>query len=259
MASTSLILHKGAREVTLDELRRAPTPDATATHYPVPFARYLDMTIENLRNAGFEPTHQRYALSRGDMRFFSVIELDSALAKDISLAVAISSAHDRSLPYRFIAGGRTLCCDNLMMSSDMSMGTVRRKHTRNGEFRMAEAVSKAVKALPQFAQTESARIAEAQRTIVTDTEAESLILRALERDIISVRYPVAILREFRSPSYEEFSANGKTLHRLEQAFTTCLGDLAKASPQRYAQATIAIQGLLTGQAPAAEADPTTAA
>ena len=124
---------------------------------------------------------------------------------------------------------------------------------------MAEAVSKAVKALPQFALNESARLKKAQHTVITDTVAESLILRALERDIISVRHPITILREFRNPSFEEFTEHGKTLYRLEQAFTTCLGQLARVSPQRYAQTTIALQGLLSGTTTTPQVDASTAA
>ena len=259
MATSTLILHKGAREVTREELERVPTPQATATHFPVPFSRFLDMTLDNLRAASFEPTRQRFALSRNDMRLFSVIELNSTLAAGITLACAISSSHDCSLPYRFIAGGRTMCCDNLMMSSDLSLGLVRRKHTRNGAQRMAEAISAATKKLPQFVLQESARLVKAQQTIITDTDAESLILRSWEKNIISHRYALRILREFRSPSFEEFTEHGKTVYRLEQAFTTCLGDIARVSPQKYAQATLNLQALLSGDAPPTEVDATTAA
>lgn len=70
----------------------------------MPFHRFFDMALDKLRDTGFQPARQRFALSADDQRFFSVIELNSELAQGVSLACAISSAHDKSLPYRFIAG-----------------------------------------------------------------------------------------------------------------------------------------------------------
>lgn len=243
MSTSTLVLHKGAREVSREELERVTTPPATKTHYPVPFHRFLDMTLESLRGASFHPTKQRFALSRNDMRFFCVIDLDSPLAEGVTLACALSSAHDASLSYRFTAGNRTFCCDNLAMSSDL-IGVVKRKHTRNGEARMMEAIAAATKLLPQFAEAESSRILTARRTVIDDTKAESLVVRAWERDIISHRYALPILREFRAPSFPEFEGD-KTVYRLEQAFTTCLGPMARVSPQRYLRATLALRALVS--------------
>lgn len=244
MATSSLVLHRGAREVTLEELRQVQTPQPTDSHFPIPFERVLDITLSNLRDAGFEPTRQRLALHK-QTRFFATIDLASALVPGVTLAVALRSSHDASLAYGFVAGNRTFCCDNLALSSDLSI-FVRRKHTKFGEERFASAMAQVIREkLPQFAQNETARIMRFQQTGISDTEAESSILRSHELGIVSHRYLLRVLKEFRQPSFEEFTRHGKTLWRLENAFTTVLGEMGKGNPQRYAKTTIALQGLLS--------------
>lgn len=65
-----------------------------------------------------------------------------------------------------------------MMSSDLSLGLVRRKHTRFGELRIKEAVSKAVQQLPQFVTNEAVRIQRFQETQISMPQAESFVLQA---------------------------------------------------------------------------------
>lgn len=244
MSSSSLVLHRGARPVTLEEVRACPTPPATASHFPIPFARTLEIALDALRGAGFEPARQALAL-HGESRFFAVIDLKSVIAEGVTLAAALRSSHDRSLPYGYVVGGRVFCCDNLSLSSDLSK-MIRVKHSRFGEPRFVRGMERIVRALPQFVENESRRVAMARRTEVSDERAESLILRSLERGVIGQKQVLRVLREYRTPSFDEFAAEGKTLWRLENAYTTCLGDALKRSPERYSRASIALQGLLYG-------------
>lgn len=240
--------------MTLEEVRACSTPPATTSHFPIPFARTLEMTLDALRTAGFEPTRQRLAL-HGTNRFFAVIDMQSVLASGVTLAAALRSSHDRSLPYGFVVGGRVFCCDNLSLTSDLSK-MLRVKHTRFGETRFSHGMESLVRTLPQFVENEAQRIRKAQHAEITDETAESLILRSLEKGIIGQKQVLRVLKEYRTPTFEDF-AESKTLWRLENAYTTCLGDILKASPDRYGRMSINLQGLLYGAA--AEASLTHAA
>ena len=79
-------------------------------------------------------------------------------------------------------------------------------------------------------------------TAISDTVAESLILRAYERDIVSHYVLPRLLFHWRNPPHEVFA--DRTLWSLENAFTGVLGDVAKSNPQRFCGLTIAVQGLL---------------
>lgn len=245
MSQSALVLHRGAREVTLEELKAVKTPPATSTHFPVPFDRTLDITLTNLRDAGFTPTKTRLALLREE-RFFATIDLDSALVPGVTVAVAIRSSHDCSLSYGFVAGNRTFCCDNLALTSDMSIH-VKRKHSRNGEACFATAIARVIRErLPQFRKTEAHRLELMQRTELSDQAAESYLLRGYEQQILSIRTLPTAIKEWRTPSHPEFS-EARNVFRLYQAFTSALAPRSRTEPQAHAQATIRLGRLLEVQ------------
>ena len=70
MATSTLILHRGAREVTREEFESLPVPPATKTWAPVSHSRVLDTAVATLREAGFTCVSTRLALSANGHRFF---------------------------------------------------------------------------------------------------------------------------------------------------------------------------------------------
>jgi hypothetical protein len=110
MATSNLLTHCGARVVTRDELEKVPVPPATRTWYPLAHAHVLDRVQSRLEEAGFAVAAARYALSRGDARFFGVLDLTSVLATGVTLAVGIRNSLDKSFPIGFAAGARVFCC-----------------------------------------------------------------------------------------------------------------------------------------------------
>ena len=102
----------------------------------------------------------------------------------MTLAVGIRNSLDKSFPLGFIAGSGSSSATT--SPSDRS-SLVKRKHTRFGETRFGEAIAQAVQTLGQFKEQESARIQRLQIRELDDTEAESYMLRAFERGVVSHR------------------------------------------------------------------------
>src|SRR4051812_15197371 len=113
MTQSALIVHRGARIVTREELDKVQIPPPTDTWFPLAHSHVLDRTLSTLNEAGFQPARTQLALSRGDCRFFATIDLESAIAEGVSLAVGLRNSIDKSLPVAFAAGERTMVCDNL--------------------------------------------------------------------------------------------------------------------------------------------------
>ncbi len=111
MSQSALVLHRGARHVTRQELDAVPVPPATDTWFPLPHAHVLERTLATLDQAGFKPARTQLALSRSDARFFGVIDLESPIADGVTLAVAVRNSIDKSFPIFFAAGERVFCCD----------------------------------------------------------------------------------------------------------------------------------------------------
>src|SRR4051794_20083672 len=142
--STHLMLHSGGREVSRSELALVPTPEPTATWFPVGHARFVDTVSSTLANCGFSISRERYALARDDGRLFGTLDLDVPILSDVSLAVGIRNSLDKSFPLGFCAGSRVFVCDNLAFRSEL---LVRRKHTKFGGDRFAEEINRSVQTL----------------------------------------------------------------------------------------------------------------
>jgi len=249
MAQSQLILHCGAREVSREDLEGVLTPAATETWFPVPHGTVIDTVEQSLTAAGFQVQKARFGLSRNDARMFGTLDLETPLVSGVNLAVGVRNSLDKSFPLGFCAGNRVFCCDNLAFRSEL---LVKRKHTRNGQERFQEAICQAVQQLGQFRQAEAERIRIFQLQEIDDTRAESLILRAYEKDIVSHRMLPRVIKEWREPSFVDFQ--DRNLWSLFNAFTTVLGDMARSNPQRLCGLTMQLQGLMGKAAglPAAE-------
>jgi hypothetical protein len=235
MSESKLTLHCGARQVERAELAKVATPPPTETWFPVGHASVIDTVERSLAEAGFTARSMQFGLARSDARLFAVLNLDSPLVPGVTLAVGIRNSLDKSLPLGFCAGSRTFVCDNLAFRSEL---TVKRKHTRFGEERFREAICQAVGTLGQFRAHEAGRIRRLQRAEVDDRLAESLMLRAYERQLLSHRALPGVIREWRSPSHPEFQE--RTAWSWLNACTTILADRQKSNPQAHAALTMAL-------------------
>jgi hypothetical protein len=260
--NATLVLHRGAREVSREELDGVEAPQPTDTWFPVKHATVVDTVQRQLGEAGFTVRRARFGLARDNHRMFATLDLTSLLAFGVSLAVGIRNSTDQSFPLGFCAGSRTFVCDNLAFRSDL---TVTKKHTRFGTLRFQGEIARAITTLSAFQQHETSRVASLCRFLMPDQLAEALMLRAYEAGIVSHLLLKKVISEWRLPSYGEFTV--RNAWSLANAFTTVLGPRAISNPGDHALATMRV-GALIDQAtgiqsfmiPAiADAPPTTAA
>lgn len=228
MAKGQLILHAGARPAEREEVlaHRAPPPEGR--WFPVSHGRVLTIVEQTLTECGFRVSGGRYGLSQEAKRFFGVLDLDVGLAEGVSLAVGVRNSVDKSFPIGFAAGNRVFCCDNLAFRAELM---VRRKHTRLGETRFAEDIALGVSELGAFQFAETMRIGRMQHSTLTDEMAESMMLRAFERGVISPRELPRVIKEWREPTFDEFQP--RTAWSLFNAGTTIFGEGASAQPQKH--------------------------
>jgi hypothetical protein len=239
LTTSHLITHCGARVVTREELDRVEAPPPSETWFPVKHSLVIDTVRESLQASGFQVERSQFALSRSDARLFATMDLASPLAAGVQLAVGIRNSTDKSLPLGFVAGARVFVCDNMAFRSEL---LVTRKHTRNGATRFQEAICQATQSLVQFREVESQRIRRYQHLELTDVKADSVLLRAYEQDVVSHRLLPQVIKEWRTPSFEEFGV--RTAWSLLNAFTSVLGGRLKTNPQQFAALTIRLQDLL---------------
>jgi hypothetical protein len=240
MPGTQLMLHCGAKEVSRSELATVEAPPPTRTWFPIKHSDVLDAVLETVDQTGFAIEKMRLALSRQGAQFFGTLDLRCPIAEGVTLAVGIRNSINQTLPLGFVAGTRVFVCDNLAFRSEL---LVSRKHTVNGRVRFREAIAQAVQGLETFRAVESRRVELMRAAALTEVEAESLILRAYERRIVSHRLLPDVIRGWREPGHDDFQA--RTAWSLYNAFTGALGDRARSNPQQHAALTMRLAALLT--------------
>ncbi|MDP1796859.1 MAG: hypothetical protein Q8K78_05235, partial [Planctomycetaceae bacterium] len=100
----------------------------------------------------------------------------------------------------------------------------------------------AVQSLDQFREAEADRIEQMREFPLSDVKADSLILRAYEQGIVSLRALPPVIQAWRRPTHTEFE--GRNLWSLLNAFTGALKSRSVSNPQQFALQTIRLHTLL---------------
>jgi hypothetical protein len=250
MAASNLMLHAGGNLVTLEQLRSYRAPPAEGRWHPVSHGTVLEAVQLTLAEAGYQVSGEKLALNREGTRFFGTLDLTSAIATGVSLAVGIRNSTDKTFPLGFCAGNRVFVCDNLAFRAEL---LVKRKHTINGARNFQAAIAQAVMSLGEFQKIEAERIHRMQTRELSTETADSLILRSYESGIISTLQLPHVVREWREPSFEEFEP--RTAWSLFNAFTSALRNRATAQPSRFAVQTIRLSAFLESTFSAGGASP----
>lgn len=238
---TKLMLHAGGREVTLEELAAVPVPEPTSRWYPIGHATVIETVTRQLEIVGLTIERTSYGLSKDDGRMFATFDLGMEIVPGVTLAAGVRNSIDKSFPLGFCAGNRVCVCDNLAFSAELM---VRRKHTRFGHDRFKADITDTVGRLAAFRAAEVERIVRMQGLTLTDTEAESFMLRAYEHDFIQARYMQKLIEAWREPAFEGELAE-RTAWSLFNCFTLVMADRQVVNPQAYAAATMKLQALLS--------------
>lgn len=233
-----VMAHTGGLVVSREQVDAVEAPVGTGTWYPTAHKRVLLAVESNLASAGFEIKKSNYVLAREGKRMFATLDLASFLAPGVSLAVGVRNSNDKSFPLGFCAGNRVFVCDNLAFSSELA---VARRHTRWGSDRFREAIALAVGGLSAFRSAETTRIQKMQDRPLTDTEAESLILRGYRQGILSKMTLDSCIEQWHTPGFAEFK--GRTAWSLYNAFTWAVRGRARSDSQKHADITMRLGGL----------------
>jgi hypothetical protein len=213
----NLVLHCGARHAERTAVEEAPTPEASATWVPVPHHRLLEQVETTIAASGMIVVNQAHALWNGGLRYFGLLEVTNGSAhSDYGLVFGLRNSHDKSFPAAIALGSAVFVCDNLSFGGEV---TIARRHTRFIERDLPRVVHTAIGRLTDMRGQQDERICNYKDTEIADATAHDLLIRAVDAGVLPVTQVPAVLEEWRSPSHEEFSADGKTVWRFHNAMT----------------------------------------
>jgi hypothetical protein len=116
----TLFLHKGAREVTVEQLEGLPTPEETRTYKPVPHAQLVRLVKRVAeRNLPMTLHQEQYGLTKDNLRLFGVHTYKVDGYENEGLSVAFRQGLDRKMPVQGCAGQQTFICDNMAISGGL--------------------------------------------------------------------------------------------------------------------------------------------
>jgi hypothetical protein len=214
---TNLVLHCGARSVDRRAIELAATPAGSPTWVPVPHHRLLEQVESTLVTSGMTVVNQAHALWQDGLRYFGLLEVSNGQPHaDYGLVIGLRNSHDKSFPAAIALGSAVFVCDNLAFSAEV---TIARRHTRFIERDLPRVVHTAVGRLADMRGQQDERIDTYKESELSDPAAHDLIIRAVDARVLPVTQVPAVLDEWRTPSHQEFAADGKTVWRFHNAMT----------------------------------------
>jgi len=220
----SLIISKN--KVSYEQLLGVETPAATESHTPIPHHLLVKLIREAISNAGLEITEEEHGLHRGGLRYFGGFALTGKTIEgpDRQVVLAARNSHDKAFAAAVCIGNRVMCCENLCFSSDIKLA---RRHTLNILIDLPRVIADAVGRCVSHWNDMGIRIEKYKQTILTNEQAENLVIQLVDSRSLPAREIYNVISEFRAPRHDEFKGN--SLWTLYNALTECLkgSDLSK--------------------------------
>jgi len=212
----TLMLHAGANPVDYDGLRQLETPDATATHVPIPHHRLVDMAVHTLSFYGHEVVDQHHGVTPDGLRYFGLLSLRSPYT-GYEDTVGLRNSHDKKFPIGISFGSRVFVCDNLAFIAEH---VIKRKHTANAKRDLPGLVGQLVEPLTNERERQKRTFDRYQQTAITDQTADLAIMAMFRQGVINVQRIADVAKEWDEPSFAGFDE--RTAWRLFNAATTVL-------------------------------------
>lgn len=213
---SQLMLHQGARHVTLRELANTPTPKRTKTHVPISHIDAITTVLKSLQDNQFEVIDARHGLSKDNNRYFGLINMrhpDKA-DNDSGWAIGCRNSHDKKFGYAVTAASQVFVCDNLAMSGKWY---VSRKHTSHIEDIYRKLVEDCIPEIKQDLVNFDKREHNYKNVHINNGLAADIILTAARKGVITSTDILKVDQSWRHPQHEQFE--DKTIWSLYNAFT----------------------------------------
>jgi hypothetical protein len=220
--SSNLIVYRGGRLLTREQLADIPTPPATSTWKPVPHADLVRALADQFALRGITITKEQLGVNSTGRMLFGTFDLALPGPEgDFMAAFGFRSSNDKSLAIRAVAGARVLVCENLALAGDEIV--LRRKHTSG--LRITDEAATAVQRFEGHYQHLVEQTKAMKARGITDDQAKQVLYDVFSRRILPLRLLPAAHKEWFDPRHEEFATRA-SLWRLHNALTEVAKEVA---------------------------------
>jgi hypothetical protein len=236
------MLHRGAKEVSLNDLACVTTPLPTESWYPVPHLYLVHQVKKSLGRLGYWVFAEVHALGRGGSHYFGLLEVcplnkeQAPTRSEYGYVMAVRNSHDKIFSAGIAVGSRVFVCDNLAFAGEIQIS---RRHTKYILQDFPLLTARAVGRLAENWTGMDRRFLAYKERQIVDAEAHDLVLRAFDVRAITLQQIPKVLQEWRNPSHLEFRS--RNLWSLFNCFT---GVSKGTSLAQLPSRTIALHGLM---------------
>jgi len=110
-------------KLSREELANVSTPEATATHQPIPHIDVVEKLIEALSFRQIGVVREEYAVLADGRRMFGVMDLSSCF-DGCQFAIGLRNSHDKSFRLSCTVGLRVFVCENPAFHGEYTPATM---------------------------------------------------------------------------------------------------------------------------------------
>jgi len=217
--SQSSLLSYGEK-LSREQLAFVPTPPGTAAYVPIPHREVVSALIETLGFRHIAVVRDEYAVSKGGLRMFGVLDLDIGM-HGCQFSIGLCNAHDRSMRLAMTEGYKVFVCENLAFYGNFQ--PVIARHSKS--FSLQNALSIGVDHMQRNFDCMRAQVNRWHQSELSDVEARLIIYRAFIESELEVPKHLArpVHDLYFNPQHEEFQP--RTMWSLSNAFTSVFKQL----------------------------------
>lgn len=216
-------LHSGGALVSYDDLRAVRTPEATATHVPIPHHEFVHLVRFALQFHGHEVVEEHYALDKDGARFFGLMVLKSPYG-DYADTLGLRNSSDKSFPVGVAFGSSCFVCSNLAFYGDH---VIKRRHTARLKFELPGLLSEIIAPLNQARLEQNQTFQRYQAHQLTDERADHIIMSMYRRGVIGVQRIADVEEQWQRPAHDW---GGRTAWRIFNSTTYALSGRIAENP-----------------------------
>jgi len=220
VSETSTLIGYQGRTIPRETLALVPTPQATATHRPIPHHEVVQALIETLGFRHIGVVQDEYAVSPDGMKMFGVLDLETEI-QGARFSIGIRNSHDKSMRLALTCGYRVFVCSNMAFSGDFQ--PVLAKHSKG--FSLVDAISVGVDRMQRNFEPMRKQVETWRQSELTDVTARMIIYQAfIEGELDVARHLARRVHEcYFEPQHDEFRP--RTLWSLSNAFTSAFKEM----------------------------------
>ena len=218
-----LLLHRGTRLKTREEVFDVPAPEATESWDPLSHESFVTRMANRLAAEGISVNEECLALSANGRRLFGLLELEMKgfVQRDYRFVLGLRNYYIPSYPSAVCVGASFF--DNLSFWTEISFD---RDRAVNLSSDLGRFVAETVAVLPAKFLGQALVFEFYRRAHLTDRQVHDLAIRFLDSLAIRATDIPRLLEAWRTPRQPEFAQADKTAWRLFNVATAIVqGDL----------------------------------